>query len=1108
MFISSNSINEIKSVGVYDVVRHYVQLKKKGSAYQGLCPFHVEKSPSFSVNTAKDIYKCFGCGESGDAISFVMKHEKLNFYEACEEIAKIAQINIQYDDPENKEELIAKKSEADKQELALNITVPLYHKNLMELADDHPVWVFLLERNINREVAEQWRIGWSGIEWSFLTPLLTKQDLYYAGEKLGLIKKAKVDDRSYDGYRSRITIPIADRHGRLIGLGGRFIEVDPADKGKNYAKYINPSECEIYDKSAVLYGLHNAADAIKEKGFSFLVEGYLDVIVPHLNGIKNVVATCGTALTDRQIKLLKRYSTHVAIWRDNDTAGVTSAIKAIPELLKHDFKVEYVKYEGKDPDEWVRAQKVEENEEIKAPVKTDAITWYSAELFSKAAEDIHELAKAKRTTLEMLACIKNDMVRNAYLDRLIALHKWKAVDTKKELSGLLEASDESDDDFFGDGIKFPEWLTSEQKDLAIQKGYVPVHRKVNGKPMVGYYGFTSSGKQEITNFLAYPLFHIYAGENSRYMLRIDNGYRESVLDLPAKIMPSNDQFQSFTVNEGNFMIFGSKQQWQRIASDLLQQFPRCTEIRTLGWQKFGFFAYVDKIYLPGKGTADLDRWGIFKYDNDNFLIPASCEAYLQLEKSGDDPFENDRYLIFKKTTLTFKSWANLMEKVYKEKGPISVAYAVLTIFRDIIFDVDNNCPHLYAFGEPSSGKSKWAESITAIFYYKRAAFNLNSGTDFAFFNYMSKYANCPAHLNEFEIEVIKPDWFQAIKGAYDGEGRERGKGGSKNKTEIQKVKSTLILTGQKLITADDNSVVTRSIIEPFSTREKGFTNEEKKAYDTLKDYEGEGLSGMLPELLQYRPYFKESYKEEYNNMLGTWRKKIDQSKFNQRILQNYAHLAACYKIIAEKLQLSTTAEEFIKYCLQKAEKWSMFIRNSDTLSEFWNTLSYLVDQQQLVDGWNYIIEDSLSITVRTSRSETATINFEKPTKILYLRINEVHKLFQMEFRKRTGKEAMNLDTLMHYFSGRSYYIGSVKSKKFKRYELVTVEKSNGAPPGGIPTTIPVTEKKMQVLNSSCYAFIYDQLGIEIAKDEPGDEHGNPDSGGVEEWRPADGLPFE
>src|SRR5262249_50183305 len=147
----------------------------------------------------------------------------------------------------------------------------------------------------------------------------------------------------------------------------------------------------------------------------------------------------------------------------------------------------------------------------------------------------------------------------------------------------------------------------------------------------------------------------------------------------------------------------------------------------------GFFAFVDKIFIPGGGLKELDEWGIINHNDNNYLVPAASAAYKHVQNSSGDPYENLRTLKFVQSPINFSQWCALMFRVYQEKGIVAIAFVILTAFRDIIFSIDNNCPHLYAFGERSSGKSKWVESIMAFFFVKRAAFNLNSGTDFAFF---------------------------------------------------------------------------------------------------------------------------------------------------------------------------------------------------------------------------------------------------------------------------------------------------------------------------------------------------------------------------------------
>lgn len=357
--ITSASIDLVKSASIADVVGHFIPLKKAGANLTACCPFHSEKTSSFIVSPAKDIYKCFGCGAGGDAIRFVMEHEKLDFIPAIEKIAAITGINLEYEERQPTEKEVAQITAAEAQEKVLDFVVPVYRQQLAALPQDHPVKQYLYNRGIDDEVIAEWQLGWSGTDWHFITPQLISKGWYEPASKLKIIKTLD-NGNNYDFYRSRITIPIVDRNGRYIGLAGRFIELDEADKGKGYGKYINPGDCELYNKSSVLFGINKAASAITKKGFAIVVEGNFDVITPHNKGINNVVGVSGTAFTKLQMQQLKKYTNKVVLMFDNDPpkengepgAGTIAFNRALPELLQMGFKVEKAIYDGKDPDEY------------------------------------------------------------------------------------------------------------------------------------------------------------------------------------------------------------------------------------------------------------------------------------------------------------------------------------------------------------------------------------------------------------------------------------------------------------------------------------------------------------------------------------------------------------------------------------------------------------------------------------------------------------------------------------------------------------------------------------------------------------------------------------
>lgn len=1081
MILSEQSIEQVRDLSIKSVLSHYLKFNRSNMA---CCPFHNERSPSFHVSEKKNIFKCFGCGEAGDAIAFVMKRDRLPFIDAVEHIASLEGVSINYEEVADQEKWEAQKSAKEEMRKALDYTVTTYRTNLWNLPAEHPAAQYIRSRHLSRKEVAEWQLGWAGTDWRSITPHLVNNKLYTPAESLGIVKRSKADDSNYDGYRSRITLPITDHVGRPLGLAGRFLAADPADAGKAYPKYINPPENELYHKSKVLFGLDKAVKSINQLGFAFLVEGYFDVISLHKVGDTNSVGTCGTALTIDQAKLLRRYTSRIVLLRDGDAAGIKAAKNDLKVLLKEGFKVEVALLpQPEDPDSYIR--KLDSYNDPRPYLNgvhfDDAILWYVKDLVRDASGDNALVAEAKQKTLELLAGIPNELTRSQYFDSIIKNYKWKDKSLQKMLNDLTTEKEEAVLDDEGTHLdRLPKWMDKEE---FLRNGFCSVR---NDK-RCGYYSFSGSGQTEITNFIITPIFHIYKAKESRHMIQIDNGRKKAVMEIESKALISIDLLAGYVVSEGNFLIFGSKLQMLRVASTLLQQFPTCYEIDFLGWQREGFFAYVDRIFVPGQGLKELDQWGIFPHGHRNFLIPAASAAYEELRRSGDDPYENERCLTYLESSITFESWARKMQRVYGDKGVTAVAFVILTLFRDIVFDIDNNCPHLYGFGERSSGKSKWADSICAVFYKKRPAMNLNSGTNFAFFSYMGRFRNCPAQLNEFDEKVINLEWFQAIKGIFDGEGRQRGMMGSRTRTETMKIDSTLVLTGQFLVTMDDNSIVSRSIIEGFHERE--ISEEDKIEFNELKAWENHGLSALLVELLQHRVSFREGYRELFNETLGKWRHKAE-GEFNQRIMQNWCHLATCYRLVSAHIKLPLPADGFESYCRSRGLHWSTFIRNSDTLSEFWNTLSFLVDQGTLVAGWDFKIEEKPSVTVIRGKEEYVH-EFTAPTKLLFLRLNNVHKHYQEAFRKRTGKEGMSLENLLHYFSSRKYFLGPSKKVRFKRWEW-DVQRKEYPQPDGSKASIAENKREEKEIITSSHIFLFDPLGIDIERSHVGEEQPDDD----------------
>jgi DNA primase len=354
-FLSEEKIAEIRDrSSILEVVSDYVNLKKTGKNYKGLCPFHSEKTPSFMINEEKQIFHCFGCGEGGNVFTFLMKVGHFSFPQAVEELAKRYGINL----PRRELDPTQKKEMAKREVLfGINQTASEYfHHLLIQQKEGEEGRKYLSHRGINKETVEEHQLGYSPDRWDGLVRYFREKriPLELAGE-LGLILPKKKEGW-YDTFRRRIIFPIFDLHDRVIGFGGRVIK-------EGQPKYLNSPESSIYHKGEVLYGLPMAKQSVLEKDCVILVEGYFDLLTLHQNGLKYSIATLGTALTTQHIRTLKRYTKNLITVFDADPAGAQATLRSLPLFLEAEVMGKTVLLpKDDDPDGFLRKGKREEFE--------------------------------------------------------------------------------------------------------------------------------------------------------------------------------------------------------------------------------------------------------------------------------------------------------------------------------------------------------------------------------------------------------------------------------------------------------------------------------------------------------------------------------------------------------------------------------------------------------------------------------------------------------------------------------------------------------------------------------------------------------------------------
>lgn len=422
--ISKETIDKVlETAHIEEVVSDFVTLKKAGVNLKGLCPFHNEKTPSFVVSPSKEIYKCFGCGESGNAVNFLMKHEQLTYPEAVKYLAKKYHIEIE-EALKTAEDSIAQHE--NESLFIISSFAQQYFSNLLFNTDEGKTigYSYFKERGFNEDIIKKFQLGYSVDKWdAFTMEALGKGFLIEILEKSGLSILKEGKEEPYDRFRGRVIFPIHNLSGRVIAFGARILKDDPKSP-----KYVNSPETSIYHKGKGLYGIFFAKSSIKKEDNCLLVEGYTDVISLHQAGIENVVASSGTSLTEDQIRSIQRFTSNITILYDGDEAGIKASSRGVDMILEQDLNVKIVLFPDKeDPDSYVRRIGGTLFKQFIADNAKDFVIFKTLLLSEDARKDPIKKAEAIQGIVETLSRISNHIKRSLYI---------------KECSTILNISEE------------------------------------------------------------------------------------------------------------------------------------------------------------------------------------------------------------------------------------------------------------------------------------------------------------------------------------------------------------------------------------------------------------------------------------------------------------------------------------------------------------------------------------------------------------------------------------------------------------------------------------------------------------------------------------------
>ena len=403
----------MSAANIVEVISDYVTLKRKGANYQACCPFHNEKTPSFVVSPSKGLFKCFGCGKAGNAVTFVMEHESITYPEALKVVAK--KYGIEIKEREMTEEDIRRNDNRESM-FALNSWISDYFIRYMTENQEEGIPVgmsyFRSSRGFSQATIRKFGLGMCPSKGDKMTT-----DALKAGYKeeflvaTGLTIKRESDGRLYDRFRERVMFPIHNISGRIVGFGGRTMRTD-----KSVAKYQNSPESEIYNKSRELYGLYFAKKAIQQADYAIMVEGYTDVISMHQAGVENVVASSGTSLTIEQIRLIRRFSNNLTIIYDSDAAGIKASLRGIDLVLHEGMNVRVVLLpDGDDPDSFARSHSATEVQNYIAQHARNFITFKAELLLQEAANDPIKRSSVTKDMVQSIAQIPDNIQRSMFI---------------------------------------------------------------------------------------------------------------------------------------------------------------------------------------------------------------------------------------------------------------------------------------------------------------------------------------------------------------------------------------------------------------------------------------------------------------------------------------------------------------------------------------------------------------------------------------------------------------------------------------------------------------------------------------------------------------------
>ena len=970
---------------------------------KGLSPFTNERTPSFVVSNVKGIWKDFASGRGGKSvIEFVQAYKGMDFPEAVKLSCEVLNIPIEYE----KETEAQKAKRQEKKSLGEIIAFikENYKENLPKLSLAQQ---YMQERGFSEEILSDFEIGYA---LAGMYEVLKERGQVSEGVALGVLK-AYQNGGYYDFFKGRIIFPISDKHGHCVGFGGRVM---PSEAKEGMPKYLNSPESEVFHKSELLYGFHLARNSMAQCGEVYLVEGYTDVMRMHQIGLRNCVATLGTALSAQHLDQIKKLCKKLIIFRDSDNAGATAAYRDMGLALEAGLFVERVVFPSESKEDPDSIGQREGAVALIEAARCDAVLHYLQGAYEEALGRADTKGKKvilmpedkKRLSdlaLELIGKIPDVVTRDAYMEQVKARFGIKvAIEKPKEEKTYLETPRFNFSGFSGDVDPLEDYqFPKEVEDPSVYKNEILEYGVFQHANRI--YCSTDKGNAfyDISNFSIEIIQHMQDEQFPMKLIRICNVHGvEKIFDVLSEKINTLNTFKNVVTSYGNFSFSGSAAQHERLLRYLFDRMGTGRKIDVLGWQAEGFWVWNNKIVIPGLREEAINSEGLFKYQQDSYYIPSANKNF---EKNMYKYGAQKKFRSIP-TEVSLPQYLKQLYKVHRGHAITGILFGIGSLFQDIVVSCTGFFPILFYFGPASTGKDNICEAIQSFVGQPQTAIQLegSASTIKAQIREFAQFSNGISQLSEYKRGNPQVDGI--IKGLWDRRGYKRGSIESKVAVDEVPIISSTLLTGND--SPDAEALITRLIWEEMKTQE--FSDEAKASYNKLKDMCRRGVSGISDWLLHKRAVFQEHFLEVYREKKRLLSEREAIKGVPVRMIDNLAVLYAVYGIFEREGIFPFWQEDMERHFDSLIENQRRKIESDSVYQRFWDCFMVCM---RLTQGERLQVDTNL-------RAEGGSI---------YFNFSTVYSIVQRQWFVQYREQAPGKSEMRRQLREDSSYMGEEKS---------------------------------------------------------------------------------